>query len=360
MNFGQPALLWLFLLLLPYIWISWKAEQRYRERLARWFPEGDGAKAGHAKHQGAPRQRRRSEGSVEGRPFFLLLRLLGLGLLILAAAQPRWGFEWREVKRHGADVVIALDVSRSMSATDIDPNRLERAKREIKDLLALAKGDRMALVLFSGVAFIQCPLTHDLGSFELFLDQASVESLPRQGTSMAAALTEAGRALDQGAEGETQGRAVILISDGEDHEGAALSIAEDLAKRSIKIHTIGVGGQGAPLPLPDGGFLKDKSGNLVVSRLNEGMLKELAQVGGGVYVRSETGDFDLERIYTEEVRPDLKERNYSTREKLWIERHGIFTAAALLLLLVESLLRRPIRQRARESKFATLSQAAKL
>lgn len=335
-NFGHPLLLWLFALLVPYIVLQWKAEQKYRQRLGLWLTE-------KSMPRGAEGPR---AGSAEGRPLLLLLRLLALSAMILAAAQPRWGFEWREVKRHGADVVIALDVSRSMSATDIDPSRLERAKREIKDLLALAKGDRMALVLFSGVAFIQCPLTHDLASFELFLDQAGVDSLPRQGTSMAAALTEAGRALDQGSENESQGRAVILISDGEDHEGEALTIAETLAQKGIKIHTIGVGGQGAPLPLPEGGFLKDKSGNLVVSRLNEGMLRELAKVGGGVYVRSETGDFDLERIYTEEVRPDLKERDYSSREKLWIERHGIFTAFGLLLLLTEALLSRPQLRRA--------------
>ncbi len=323
MNFAKPVCLLFLLLLVPYIVFTLKADKRYRWRLKQWLPEKPQSHA------------RRPPGTALSSPQFLL-RILALVSITVAAAEPRWSFEWQDVKRNGADLVIALDVSRSMTATDIDPSRLERAKREIKDLLALSKGDRMALVLFSGVAFIQCPLTNDLDSFELFLDQAGVDSLPRQGTSVNAALVEAGRALDQGSENETQGRAIILISDGEDHEGEALDTAERLVKKGIKIHAIGVGGQGAPLPLAEGGFLKDQSGNLVVSQLNEGMLKELARVGEGVYVRSETGDFDLDRIYAEEVRPDLKERSYSTREKLWIERHMWFTALALGLLTIDS------------------------
>jgi Ca-activated chloride channel family protein len=317
MNFAHPELLW-FLLGLPFLAVTLLViHRRYCNRLRTV--------------------------SATTRPPLGRKRLLISGMLwclayaavIVALARPRWSYEWRDVKRRGADMVVALDVSRSMNAADINPNRLERAKREVKDLLRLARGDRVALVLFSGVAFIQCPLTQDLEAFELFLDHADVSSLPVQGTNISAALLQGQKALEQGADADSRGRAIIVISDGEDHDAQAAEVAQQLARRGISIHAIGVGGQGAPIPLPDGGFLKDESGNMVISRPNEVTLKAIAKASDGVYVRSETGDFDLERIYKERIRPDLLEREQSTREKIWIERHMWASGFAIWCLLAE-------------------------
>lgn len=320
MNWAQPQLLMLFLLLPLAAALAWAAERRYRRRLMRW--------------------RSAARGGVWSRAFSrgLCLRLLALAAIVTALAQPRWNFTWQEVKRQGADVVIALDVSRSMSAADVSPSRLERAKREIQDLLSLSRGDRLGLVLYSGVAFIQCPLTHDLGALRLFLEQAGIDSLPVQGTSLSQALQAAGKALADGAEEGSHGQAIILISDGEDHEGEAIAVAKDLAEKNIVIHAIGVGGQGAPIPLPEGGFLKDASGELVVSRPNEAVLKEIAGVAGGQFVRAADGNFELDRIYATAIRPDLREGEHSTREKVWIERHYWLSALAAFFLLIDGLL----------------------
>ncbi len=320
-DWARPQALWLFLGLLPWLLLVLRGDAIYARRLARW--------------------QTRSRLSTRRLPYALplrLLRVLGLSCVIVAIAQPRWNFSWQDVKRQGADLVIALDVSRSMAAADVAPSRLERAKREIKDLLKLVHGDRVALVLYSGVAFIQCPLTHDLSAFELFLDQAGLDSLPVQGTSLSQALQAAGKALDDGAEASSKGRAVILITDGEDHEGQAIQVASELADRGIAVHTIGVGGQGAPIPLEDGGFLKDSSGHLVVSQPNEAILRSIASAAKGRFVRAANGDFDLGRTYAEFIRPDLRTGEHSSREKVWIERHSWFSAAGLLLFTLESLL----------------------
>lgn len=319
MNWAQPSWLYLLLLLPLVAALTWWSEQKYRRRLSLWWGPA------------VPVRERTARWLAP-----LALRLLGLAALICALAQPRWNFEWKDVRRQGADVVIALDVSRSMTAADVTPSRLERAKREIKDLLALSRGDRLALVIYSGVAFIQCPLTHDLQAFQLFLDQAGVDSLPVQGTSLGQALQFAGKALDEGSEQDSKGRAVILISDGEDHEGRAVELAKDLGGRGIAIHTIGVGGQGAPIPLADGGFLKDSAGQMVVSRPNTKILKEIAEAGGGQFVQAADGNFELERIYQTAIRPDLKSGEHQTRERIWIERHAWSSGLALVFLVAET------------------------
>jgi Ca-activated chloride channel family protein len=181
-------------------------------------------------------------------------------------------------------------------------------------------------------------LTHDLGAFELFLDHVNFESLPLQGTSLSEALKASAKALEDGSEAETKGKAVILISDGEDHEGQAIEVAKGLAERGIVIHTIGVGGQeGAPIPLADGGFMKDASGHMIVSQPNESILKSIAEAGHGRFVRAANGDFDLAETYSQFIRPDLKEGEHSSREKIWQEQHQGFSALSLLLFSLDAI-----------------------
>ncbi|MCX8043250.1 MAG: VWA domain-containing protein [Desulfobacterota bacterium] len=264
--------------------------------------------------------------------------LMLMAVLCIAGAlmRPRWGFHWETVQRSGVDIIIAVDVSKSMLATDIEPNRLERAKRKIHDLIGMLEGDRIGLVAFAGTAFVQCPLTLDYGACRMFLEHLGPDLIPVPGTAIGDALRASITAFTRH---ERTSKAVILITDGEDHDTDPLAVAREAKKRGIKIFTIGIGSDtGAPVPQPEGsGFLKDQRGNVVVSKLNEQMLQQIALETGGTYVRSVTGDMDLHTIYRENIRAGMERTELSaTRTKRWEERFQWFVAAALLLLLIES------------------------
>lgn len=261
---------------------------------------------------------------------FQVLALLGI---ILALARPRWDFQWREVKRRGSDIVVVLDLSQSMLATDVSPNRLEKAKRSVQDLLGAVSGDRLGLVLFAGTAFIQCPLTYDKAAFQIFLDQLSVDLLPVQGTGVGSALNLAAKALEEGS--ENRGQTVILISDGEDHGPDALLAAKKLQDMGATLYTLGIGGDtGAPVPLAGGGFLKDRSGQMVLTRPDRKALAALAAETGGRLLQEAAGD-SLDRLYLDEIKSRGQESSNSTREKLWDEEHMWLSGAAALLLLLD-------------------------
>ncbi|HET9237779.1 MAG TPA: VWA domain-containing protein [Oligoflexus sp.] len=338
MSFARPELLWLLLLLIPLSFALVFIQKRYERRLQlltrREF------------------QPLLLPAWALRKPWFSwVLILTAVAALILALARPRYGFEWKDVKKHGADVVIVLDVSRSMNAADIDPSRLVRAKREIMDLMKVVHGDRLGLVLFAGVGFIQCPLTQDMNAFSLFLEQVDSDSIPVQGTSMGQAIRLGMQALQDGTEAGSVGKAMILISDGEDQDTDPLVAAKAAAGQGIAIHTISVGGQGAPIPLPDGGFLKDESGSLVVSHPDETILRQIAEASGGHFLRSETGEFGLDRLYRESIRPPLKETEQSQRERVWNEVHPWLTGLAIFLFLSE-VLQRQWRSRKRRPEAA--------
>ncbi len=270
------------------------------------------------------------------------LCLLGaLAMATIALARPRWGFEWRTVRTTGADLVIAVDVSNSMLATDVDPSRLERAKRELVDLLAMMRGDRVGLVAFAGDAFVQCPLTEDYGAARMFVGFLSPSLVPVQGTDLGRALRVATKALDDGGSESNTGRAIVLVTDGEDQEGNAKAAADEAKAKGIKVFTIGIGSlAGAPIPLAEGGFKKDAAGNVVVTKPDERVLQEIAVATGGMFVRSVAGDLDLVKIYEQGILAGV-ERGVrgETRKKEWFERFQWFLAAAFLLLLGESALR---------------------
>jgi Ca-activated chloride channel family protein len=268
------------------------------------------------------------------------LVLAGFGLGVFSLAQLKYGFTWEQVRRQGVDIVVALDVSDSMLVEDAESggklSRLERAKREITDLLKLMDGDRIALVAFAGTAFVECPLTLDYGAAAVFLDDIDTQLIPVPGTAIDEALHTAVRVLD-GSPRNSQ--AIILITDGEDHSGKALAAAEEAKSRGIRVFTIGIGrDEGAPIPAPGGGFRRDARGELVLSRLDETTLQKIALDTGGRYVRSVTGDVDLESIYKNGIKATLESQELgSKRRQRWEERFQWVLAASALLLALEAL-----------------------
>ncbi len=264
--------------------------------------------------------------------------LVAVGLIVVALARPRFGYEWEDINRKGVDIVVVLDLSNSMLAEDVDPSRLERAKRELADLLDMLEGDRLGLVAFAGTAFVQCPLTVDYRAYRLFLDQLHPSMMPVQGTDLGAAIATAVQTFD---EEKLSSKAIILISDGEDNEGLGLEAAENAAEQGVKIFAIGIGGEEAvPFPDPErGGNKRDRYGNLIETRFDESGLKKIALATGGGYERSQSGDMDLEAIYRQDIKQGMEAYEIATsRSQNWKERYQWPLGLALLLLVLESLL----------------------
>lgn len=265
-----------------------------------------------------------------------LLIMLGIMMGIFALTRPQWGFHWEEIKRVGVDVMVAIDVSESMLAEDVKPNRLERAKREVIDLIEMMEGDRIGLIAFAGTSFVQCPLTLDYGACKMFLDYIDTDLIPVPGTAIAEAIRTSLKSFNKR---ERKSKALIIITDGEDHEGEPIDAAKEAKKEGIKIFTIGVGREGgAPIPLKDGsgGFKKDRKGDMVITHLDEITLQKIALETGGSYVRSVTGDMDLDKIYQEGIKQHVEQKQLkSTRKRRWEERFQWFIFFALLFVSVE-------------------------
>lgn len=270
-----------------------------------------------------------------------ILVLLGVIATVLALAELKYGFTWEEVTREGVDIVVALDVSDSMLVEDAESggqlSRLERAKREIADLLDLLQGDRIGLVAFAGTAFLECPLTLDYGAASIFLDSLDTDLIPVKGTDLAEAIRVSLRAFE-GAGSDSQ--AILLITDGEDHGGQALQAAEEAKVAGVRIFTIGIGrDEGAPIPGSGGGFRRDRRGDIILSRLDEPTLQKVALETGGRYVRSVTGDVDLEQIYSQGIKAVLEDQELgSKRRQRWEERFQWLVALALFFLMLEPLI----------------------
>ncbi len=223
---------------------------------------------------------------------------LSLTFLILGIANLQTGGKLKEVKREGADILICLDISNSMLAQDLKPNRLERAKLAIEQVIDRLKGDRLGLIVFAGEAYTQLPITMDYACAKTFLRAISTDMAPVQGTSISEALQ---LAFSSFGKDEGRNKAVIVITDGEDHEENTLTIAAEALQKNITIHTIGIGSrEGVPIPAYRGGIMsgyrKDKEGNTVVTKLNENLLEQLADAGHGIYVRANNVDLGLNPI----------------------------------------------------------------
>ena len=325
MQFGNPVLLWWLaavpVLVLFLVW-AFRARRRALEKFAAQPLAGRLAAAVR------PVARRWKA--------VLIVAVVLMGVLALAA--PRWGFEWREVKRKGVDVFVLLDVSKSMLTEDVRPNRLAQAKFAVQDLTEKLKGDRVGLVAFAGVAFVQCPLTADYEAFRLTLKDADPRIIPRGGTAIGAAIRTA---LKGFGEKEGRDRAIVLITDGEATEGDAAEAADEAAQAGVKIYAIGVGtAEGELIPVREDNskpieFVKDEEGKTVKSRLDEETLKQLALKTQGMYVRSAGGDFGMETVYDKGI-SQLHGKEYGAKlQRRMFERFQWPLGFAVALLLVE-------------------------
>jgi Ca-activated chloride channel homolog len=281
-----------------------------------------------------------------------ILRVIGLVFLILALMGPQWGYQWEEVKHKGLEIVFALDTSKSMLAVDIKPNRLERAKLAVKDLLKRLPGDKIALVAFSGTSFLQCPLTLDYNAFGISLDALSVNSIPRGGTAIGEAINVARGAFKSGSSGS---KILILITDGENHEGDPAEVAKEAVKEGITTYTIGIGSTEGDLIVTsddkgNSSYLKDTEGNVVKSSLNEGILRDIAKAGGGAYFRSSGPSLGLEDLYWSRLATQNKAEVSSRMQKNYLERYQIPLLIAFLLLVIEFLYDKGIRIKLRRTK----------
>jgi len=267
--------------------------------------------------------------------------------LIFSLVQPKWGYHWEDVERRGIDIVVAVDTSRSMLADDIKPNRLEAAKREIKDLIDIIDGDRVGLVAFAGTAFLQCPLTLDYGAFSLFLDDLDTRLIPVGGTSFGEAINKSMSAFSDKLK---KHKAIVLITDGEDHQGNAMEIAKAAKEKGIIIYTVGVGKkEGAYIKIKDNKgreeLLKDREGKVVKSRLDEVLLNKIAVGTGGAYSPAYGIKWGLANIYTNLI-AKMEDKQLGGRKiRLYENRYQIPLFIALILIVLESLIGERTRKR---------------
>lgn len=256
--------------------------------------------------------------------------------LVIGIVNPQIGTKLEEVKRKGADIMICLDVSNSMKAEDLTPNRLERSKLAISKLVDKLDGDRIGIIVFGGEAYVQLPITSDYSAAKLFMESINTNMIPTQGTDI-------GKAIDMAVESfgkdEGKNKAIIIITDGENHEEDAVRAATEAGEKNIAIHTIGMGSEnGAPIPVYKGnvqeGFKKDKDGNTIITKLNDQALKEIADAGNGIYVRATNSDAGLNNVLDELDKLEKKQfesKMFSDYE----DRFQWFIAIAFILFLTE-------------------------
>ncbi|HBL77623.1 MAG: hypothetical protein A2W90_03080 [Bacteroidetes bacterium GWF2_42_66] len=265
---------------------------------------------------------------------FIIL-MIALASIIFGLARPQFGSKLKTEKREGIELLIALDVSNSMMAEDIQPNRLERAKRAISQLVDRLNNDKIGLIVFAGQAYTQLPITTDYPSAKLFLESVSTEIVPTQGTAIGAAIELGMRSFSPQFEGS---KAMIIITDGENHEDDAIGAATTAAENGIVVHTIGMGlPQGGPIPVFRNGqkdYRTDKDGNVVVTKLDEPMLQQIAAAGKGIYVRANNAQIGLSTLFNEINKMETSEmesRVYSD----YNDQFQYFIALGLFLIFIE-------------------------
>ncbi|MCG6189206.1 VWA domain-containing protein [Maribellus maritimus] len=274
--------------------------------------------------------------SSKGRPVFkFFVLMLALAFIITGMARPQFGSKLKKVKREGIELIIALDVSNSMMAEDIQPNRLERAKRAISRLIDRLNDDKIGLIVFAGDAYTQLPITSDYNSAKLFLNSVSTEIVPKQGTAIGAAINLAANSFTPSSEAN---KAIVIITDGENHEDDAVSAAKDAVDKGIIVHTIGMGlPQGSPIPVIQNGqkdYMKDRDGKVVVTKLNEQMLEQISASGNGIYVRANNAQVGLNALF-DEINKMEKEEMESRVYSEYNDQFQYFFAVALFLILFE-------------------------
>jgi Ca-activated chloride channel family protein len=265
---------------------------------------------------------------------FIIL-MLALVFFIVGIARPQFGSKLKTEKREGVELMIALDVSNSMMAEDIQPNRLERAKRAISRLVDRLKDDKIGLIVFAGDAYTQLPITTDYNSAKLFLNSVNTQIVPKQGTAIGAAIDLARKSFTPNGEAN---KAIIIITDGENHEDDALASAKAALDEGAIVHTIGMGlPSGSPIPVLRNGqtdYWKDRYGNVVVPKLNEQMLEQIAATGGGIYVRANNAQVGLNALFDEINKMEKQEMETRTFSE-YDDQFQYFFAVGLFLLLLE-------------------------
>ena len=322
--FGHP---WRLLWLLPLLGLGWYWMRRYQT------PPGVDPKVW---------QRLARESRPGRERTVALLRWFALLCWLVAWCDPRWGIERIRVERSSYDIVFAVDCSRSMLAEDLAPSRKLAARQELTDLMKRLDGNRFGLVGFTDEAYVFCPLTRDSSAATLFLEQLEENTFTRQGTRLAAALQTAGSLFP--GQGEPGPRMIVLLSDGEDHGSDPIMVAQQLARRNISIYTVAIGSaEGAPIPLEGGGYHRDKNGEIVRSKADETLLRQIAQAGGGQFLRmasnSEHLDSFVDTIQDQERRRITQELSSRRRRQ-----YSWFVGLGLLCLGLAQLLipRRPL------------------
>jgi Ca-activated chloride channel family protein len=322
-RFANPEYLYL-LILAPVLYVIWLVGRRIVAKRMKRFGESEILKD-------------LMPDTSETRPLIKFILLLFVYIfLIIGIARPQFGSKLQQVKRKGIEMIIALDVSNSMLAQDIKPNRLEKAKQSISKLVERLVNDRIGLIVFAGQAYTQIPITSDYVSAKMFLSSISPGIVPVQGTAIGAAIK---LAMSSYTSQEDMSRVLIIITDGENHEDNAIEMAKQAVEKGIKIYTIGVGlPKGAPVPMPSKSgqpvFLKDKDRKVVISKLDEKTLEEIAAVGKGKYIRANNTRLGLNALFEDINKLDKKEID----AKVYSEYADIFqypVGIALLLLIIE-------------------------
>lgn len=326
---AEPKFLWL-LLLVPVILLVYGITRHLRGRMLDRF--GD---------RQLVRQLMPSWSSAKGW-WHIVLFCMAFVFFIIGLSRPLIGAKLSERETKGAEIMICLDVSNSMLAQDYRPDRLSRAKMAISRLVDKLQDDRIGLVIFAGSSFVQLPITADYISAKMFLNNVDTGSIPIQGTAIGDAIMTAARGFSAQSE---KSRAIIVITDGENHEDDAVAAAKTVAESGIRVYTIGVGStEGEPIPV-NGELLKDRNGNIVVSKLDEDLLKEIAAAGGGSYVHAGNEEFGLNPII-DEISKMEDERLSSVVFEEYDELYMYFLGIALGIFVVEMLIgdRRSVRR----------------
>ncbi len=319
--FARSLYLWL-LLLVPIIPLTYGVSRRLRTLRVRKF--GDEALV-----EELMPSRSRSKGWIR-----VILWTLAFACFVIGLARPQVGAKLREHETKGAEIMICLDVSNSMLAQDYSPNRLERAKLAISRLVDKLQEDRIGLIVFAGTSFVQLPITTDYVSAKMFLNSIDTRSVPIQGTAIGDAILTAAKGFSAQSE---KSRAIIVITDGENHEDDPVAAARQATELGCKVYTIGVGSaQGQPIPV-EGGLLRDKEGEIVVTRLDESTLRDVASAGNGAYVRAGNEEFGLNPII-DDIRKMEAEKFNSVVFEEFDEQYMYFFAAALVLFVLELLI----------------------
>jgi len=325
-QFANPSALYL-LLLIPILALGFVAAQISKRKIAKVFAQDE-------------LFNKLSNANEKTTVLKASLFICGIFFLILALARPQFGTKLIELERTGSDVVIALDVSKSMLAQDIKPSRFERAKNVLSELINRLEGDRIGIVAFAGASFWQCPLTLDRSGAAMFLQILDTNLIPLAGTSIGKAILLSLSGLEKTA---PKAKVIVLLTDGEDHNSNPLEAAKAAAASGVKIFVIGFGkANGEPIPVEDengnfAGYKKDNNGQVVMSKLNEELLSQIASITGGAYIRSVDGYVDTDAI-AQAVNGIDKQKLSSKINRQLVDRFQYFLALALLCFLIEFIL----------------------